>query len=41
MYILLIIAANLPFMGIEKGTTMFTIVFLAKVQPEILHLKYA
>lgn len=37
----LIIAANIPLMIIEGCITLFTINFLAKVQPEILHLKYA
>lgn len=37
----LIIAANIPIMIIEGFITMFTVSFLAKVQPEILHLKYA
>lgn len=37
----LIVAANLPIMIIEGCITMFTVSFLAKVQPEILHLKYA
>jgi cobalt/nickel transport system permease protein len=37
----LIIAANVPIMIIEGCVTMFTVGFLAKVQPEILHLKYA
>lgn len=37
----LIIAANIPVMIIEGCITLFTISFFAKVQPEILHLKYA
>ncbi len=37
----LIIAANIPVMIIEGCITMFTVGFLAKVQPEILHLEYA
>ncbi|XOF34504.1 MAG: cobalt transporter CbiM [Candidatus Electrothrix sp. YB6] len=37
----LIIAANLPVMVIEGCVTMFTVSFIARVQPEILHLKYA
>ncbi|WP_339138672.1 MAG: cobalt transporter CbiM [Candidatus Electrothrix sp. GW3-4] len=37
----LIIAANVPVMIIEGSITMFTVGFLAKVQPEILHLNYA
>ncbi|MDU9048023.1 MAG: cobalt transporter CbiM [Candidatus Electrothrix sp. Rat3] len=37
----LIIAANVPLMIIEGCITMFTVGFLAKVQPEILHLEYA
>ncbi|MCI5122456.1 MAG: cobalt transporter CbiM [Candidatus Electrothrix sp. AUS4] len=37
----LIIVANAPIMVIEGCITMFTVSFLAKVQPEILHLKYA
>ena len=37
----LIIAANVPVMFIEGCITLFTVSFLAKVQPEILHLKYA
>ncbi|MCI5137102.1 MAG: cobalt transporter CbiM [Candidatus Electrothrix sp. AR1] len=36
----LIIAANVPVMIIEGCITMFTVDFLAKVQPEILHLEY-
>ena len=37
----LIVAANIPIMIIEGCITMFTVGFIAKVQPEILHLKYA
>lgn len=37
----LIIAANIPVMIIEGCITMFTVGFLAKVQPEILHPGYA
>jgi cobalt/nickel transport system permease protein len=37
----LIVAANIPIMIIEGCITMFTVSFLAKVQPEILHLEYA
>lgn len=37
----LIIAANIPVMIIEGCITLFIISFFAKVQPEILHLKYA
>ena len=37
----LIIAANIPIMIIEGCVTLFTVSFIAKVQPEILHLKYA
>ncbi len=37
----LIIAANIPVMIVEGCVTMFTVNFIAKVQPEILHLKYA
>ncbi len=37
----LIVAANIPVMIIEGCITMFTVGFLAKVQPEILHPEYA
>ncbi|MCI5224448.1 MAG: cobalt transporter CbiM [Candidatus Electrothrix sp. AR4] len=37
----IIIAANTPIMIIEGCVTMFTVSFIAKVQPEILHLEYA
>ena len=33
-----IIGANVPIMIIEGFITMFTVTFLARVQPEILHL---
>ncbi len=35
----IIIAANIPIMLIEGVITMFTVAFLARVQPEILHLE--
>jgi cobalt/nickel transport system permease protein len=34
-----ILAANVPIMIIEGFITMFTVTFLARVQPEILHLE--
>lgn len=34
-----IVAANVPIMIIEGFITMFTVAFLARVQPEILHLE--
>jgi cobalt/nickel transport system permease protein len=37
----MIIAANVPIMIIEGCVTMFTVNFIAKVQPEILHFEYA
>ncbi len=37
----IIFAANVPIMIIEGCITMFTVTFIAKVQPEILHFEYA